>query len=633
MCGIVAYLGFRPDVIDILVTGLERLEYRGYDSAGLAVVDSDNTIQVRKRVGKVAELKKLVTSSPVKGFVGIAHTRWATHGEPNDVNSHPHCSGDGQLAIVHNGIIENEHSLREQLLRKGYTFKSQTDTEVLVQLISDVVKTTGKSIEEAFPQALNAVTGAYGVVLMSAANPDVLLAAKMGSPLILAIADGEFFLGSDATPFLEYTKNVIYLNDGEWVVAKRNGEYHISTLRGVRVFPEVTKLEMDLESIEKGGYPHFMLKEIMEQPLSIANCLRGRLRSHVADGDCQIRLGGLASTFHETQILTCLRNAPRIVIVACGTSFHAGMVGRWLIEELVHVPVEVEYASEFRYRKPVLEDGVVVIAVSQSGETADTLAAVKIARERDLLCLGLVNVVGSSIARETHAGVYLHAGPEIGVASTKAFTAQVTVFAMLALAMAENHTLSRDQTSKYVEQLLQMPALIQNILQPLNDQIKAISQTFRYAQNFLYLGRAHQYAVALEGALKLKEISYIHAEGYPASELKHALIALVENNLPAVFIAMQSDTSFNKLTSNIREYVAHGGVAIGITDDVLSGGSNELDKMCEYVVRLPGTRDMSALLLPLVTVIPLQLLSYHVAVLRGCNVDKPRNLAKAVTVE
>ncbi|PAP77866.1 glutamine--fructose-6-phosphate transaminase (isomerizing) [Rubrivirga marina] len=612
MCGIVGYIGPR-EAGDLLVNGLRRLEYRGYDSAGVAVVNG--SLDVRKKEGKVDALADLLASRPVKGTVGMGHTRWATHGAPCDVNSHPHTSSDGRFAIVHNGIIENYASIKKRLLDKGYTFESETDTEVLARFIEDVQKEAGLDFPEAIRQTLTRVEGAYGIVAVSQDDPDCLVVARNGSPLLLGIGDGEYFVGSDASPFIEFTKNVVYLSDGEMAVIRRDG-YEVFEIEGAPVSKEVHELEWDLEEIAKGGYDHFMLKEIMEQPESVANAMRGRVRP----GEGQIKLGGL------DDVLPQLTAAERIVICACGTSWHAGLVGEYLIERLARVNVEVEYASEFRYRNPVLDpERDVVVVISQSGETADTLAAVRQAQGAGVLAIGLVNAVGSTIARETDAGVYLHAGPEIGVASTKAFTAQVAVLAQIAILLGhERGVLSDEDFETHVEALSKIPEQIQTVLDGA-ELIERMARDYRYASNFLYLGRGVNYPVALEGALKLKEISYIHAEGYPAAEMKHGPIALIDQFMPTVFIATR-DATYDKIISNVEEVVARGGTVIAITDE----GNEGLDELAEYVVEVPKTLDAFE---PLLTVVPLQLLSYHIAVMRGCNVDQPRNLAKSVTVE
>ena len=611
MCGIVGYIGHQQ-AQDLLVTGLQRLEYRGYDSAGVAVV-RDGMLAVRKQKGKVNDLASVFDDAPLAGTLGIAHTRWATHGFPSDDNAHPHINTNGDFALVHNGIIENYAALRERLQQKGYHFRSQTDTEALVHLIDDVRKTTGLSLEEAVRQALTQVVGTYGLAIISAAAPDLLIAARNGSPLILGVGEGEYFIGSDAAPLVEHTRQVVYLNDGEMVVVRRGG-YTVKTTDNVQLTKEIHQLEWDLGEIEKGGYEHFMLKEIMEQPTSLEDCMRGRVSTETNT----ITLGGLI------EVLDQLRAARRIIIAACGTSWHAALVGEYMIEELARIPVEVEYASEFRYRNPVIGEGDVLMVISQSGETADTLAAVREAKRRGALVLGVVNTVGSTIARETDAGVYLHAGPEIGVASTKAFTAQVAVLAMIALKLAEGRTLSDAEHREALRALAAIPDQVRQVL-TLDDQIRQMAQVYRYARNFLYLGRGYNFPVALEGALKLKEISYIHAEGYPAAEMKHGPIALIDQFMPVVVLALK-DNTYAKIVSNIEEVAARQGAVMAITDD----GNGALDDLCEYVIRIPKT---VAFLSPLLSVVPLQLLSYHIALMRGCHVDQPRNLAKSVTVE
>ncbi len=611
MCGIVGYIGHRQ-AQDLLITGLQRLEYRGYDSAGVALVNEEGLV-VRKQKGKVQGLAERLENARLAGTLGIGHTRWATHGVPSDANAHPHTNASGDFALVHNGIIENYAALRERLKQKGYRFRSQTNTEALVHLIDDVRKTTGLPLEEAVRQALTQVVGTYGLVLLSAEDPDLLIAARNGSPLILGVGDGEYFIGSDAAPLVEHTRQVVYLNDGEMVVIRRAG-YEVTTTENVPLTKAIHQLEWDLDEIEKGGYPHFMLKEIVEQPTSLEDCMRGRLSVETHT----IKLGGLI------EVLDQLRKARRIIIAACGTSWHSALVGEYLIEDLARIPVEVEYASEFRYRNPIIQGGDVVLVISQSGETADTLAAVREARRCGALVLGVVNVVGSTIARETDAGVYLHAGPEIGVASTKAFTAQVAVLAMIALKLAEGRTLSDAEIAEYLRALTAIPEQVRQVL-ALDEAIKKMAQVYRYASNFLYLGRGYNFPVALEGALKLKEISYIHAEGYPAAEMKHGPIALIDQFMPVVVLALK-DSTYDKIVSNIEEVVARQGSVIAITDE----GNGDLDDLCEYVIRIPHTEECFS---PLLSVIPLQLLAYHIAVMRGCHVDQPRNLAKSVTVE
>ena len=610
MCGIVGYIGER-EAQDILIKGLSRLEYRGYDSSGVAVVNG--RLETRKKQGKIARLSDDLANKGLEGKLGIGHTRWATHGAPNDINAHPHVSTDGSFALVHNGIIENYTALRNMLTARGYTFESQTDTEVLVRLIEDVVKQTGLTLGKAVRQALSQVKGTYGIALVSEDDPDMLIAARKGSPLILGVGEGEYFLGSDAAPIVEYTRKVVYLNDGELVVIRRKG-FKVYSVDDVKLKKTIHELEWDLEQIEKGGYEHFMLKEIMEQPTALENAMRGR----VYLDEPYVQLGGLLDSIHR------LRAADRIILCACGTSWHAALVGEYLIEAWARIPVEVEYASEFRYRNPILRKGDAVLVISQSGETADTLAAVREAQRQGVPVYGICNTVGSTIARETDAGVYLHAGPEIGVASTKAFTAQVIVLAQLALKLAKEDKLDTAELRKIVAELKAIPAKIAEVLENAA-VVEQIAKTFRYASNFLYLGRGANFPVALEGALKLKEISYIHAEGYPAAEMKHGPIALIDRFMPVVFIAMK-DSTYDKVVSNIEEVAARDGVVIAVTD----APEGELDNLCEHVIRIPQTHEM---LSPLLTVIPLQLLSYYIAVLRGCDVDQPRNLAKSVTVE
>ncbi len=610
MCGIVGYIGERQ-ASDILIKGLSRLEYRGYDSAGIAI--ANGKLEVRKKKGKIVHLSNDLERAGISGKIGIGHTRWATHGTPNDVNAHPHVSSDGTFALVHNGIIENYSALRESLSSRGYKFTSQTDTEVLVRLIEDVQKNTGLSLGKAVRQALSQVEGAYGIALVSGEDSDMLIAARKGSPLLLGIGEGEYFLGSDAAPIIEYTKKVVYLNDGELIIVRRSG-FKVFSVADVALDKTVHELEWDLEQIEKGGYEHFMLKEIMEQPSAVENSMRGRMLDH----DPFVQLGGMMDSIED------LKNASRIILCACGTSWHAALVGEYLIESLARIPVEVEYASEFRYRNPILRDGDAVIVISQSGETADTLAAMKEAQKNNVPVYGICNTVGSTVARETNAGVYLHAGPEIGVASTKAFTAQVSVLTQLALKLSQGRTLGDDELKEYVAEMKAIPAKIQQVLDSA-DYVKEISQIYGHASNFLYLGRGPNFPVALEGALKLKEISYIHAEGYPAAEMKHGPIALIDQSMPVVFLAMQ-DSSYQKVLSNIEEVVARDGIVIAVTDAT----NGDLDGLCEHVIRIPRTKE---LLSPLLSVIPLQLLSYYIAVMRGCDVDQPRNLAKSVTVE
>jgi glucosamine--fructose-6-phosphate aminotransferase (isomerizing) len=610
MCGIVGYIGYR-DAYPILINGLKRLEYRGYDSAGVALLNGD--LNVYKIKGKVADLENFAGEKNLSGNIGMGHTRWATHGVPNDVNAHPHQSNSKNFAIIHNGIIENYSSIKKELISRGYTFTSDTDTEVLVQLIEDIYTNSKVSAEEAVRLALNKVVGAYGIVVICKSEPNQLIAARKGSPIVIGIGEREYFVASDATPLIEFTKEVIYLGEEEVAVIK-NHVIVIKTIQNVVTTPHVETLEMELEALEKGGYDHFMLKEIMEQPRSIADSMRGRFNIETGE----VTLGGLASVKDK------LRDARRLLIVACGTSWHAGLVAEYLFEEYDRIPVEVEYASEFRYRNPVIFPDDVVIAISQSGETADTLAAIRLAKEKGATVLGVCNVVGSSIPRETEAGVYLHAGPEIGVASTKAFTSQVTVLMLMALYIGQLKGTVAKGRNTLVKGLAEIPAQVEKILLQ-NDKIIEIAKLFTDATNFLYLGRGYNFPVALEGALKLKEISYIHAEGYPAAEMKHGPIALIDQNMPVVFIA-PNDLSHDKVITNIQEVKARKGRVIAI----VSEGDQEIKNMAEFVIEIPQTSDA---LQPLLSVIPLQLLSYHIAVMRGCNVDQPRNLAKSVTVE
>jgi glucosamine--fructose-6-phosphate aminotransferase (isomerizing) len=611
MCGIVGYIGAR-NAADVITKGLYRLEYRGYDSAGVAVVNGRLT--TKKCKGKVSTLEKLINSDPLLATVGIGHTRWATHGEPNDINAHPHYSGDHKFALVHNGIIENYDVIKKDLLRKGHVFEGQTDTEVLAHFIEEIQKATGSSFEMAVQAALQQVTGTYGIAVVHEDFPDQIIVARKGSPLLIGVGENEFFVASDASPVIEYTKKVVYLDDGEMAVIRRDG-YDIKTINNQAVNKTVAELAFSLEEIEKGGYPHFMLKEIFLQPESLRDCLRGRIDLVNKD----IVLGGIRDVFEK------LVNAPRIIIAACGTSWHSGLVGEYLIEQLAGIPVEVEYASEFRYRNPIIKPDDVLIAISQSGETADTLAALREAKSKGALVLGICNVVGSTIARETHAGIYTHAGPEIGVASTKAFTAQVAVLTMLALKLAkERKTISAEDFERTLVSLHNLPELIKEIFAQ-EPEIQKIAQLFTYAPNFLYLGRSYNFPVALEGALKLKEISYIHAEGYPAAEMKHGPIALIDQHMPVVVIASAHHIN-EKVISNIQEVKARRGRIIA----VINKGNEEVRKLAEFCIEVPETEDV---LTPLLSVIPLQLLAYHVAVNRGCNVDQPRNLAKSVTVE
>ena len=612
MCGIVAYIGPK-EAYPILIKGLKRLEYRGYDSAGVALLNG--TLNILKKEGKVSDLEMFVGEQNTSGTIGIGHTRWATHGEPCDRNAHPHLSKSGNLALIHNGIIENYGALKTELKSRGYTFKSDTDTEVLLNLIEDIQLAEKISIEEAVRVALNEVVGAYAIVLIEKSNPDKLIAARKGSPLVIGIGKKEFYIASDASPIIEYTKNVVYLNDEEFAVLHRNGEMEIKTLGNIHMTPYIQKLEMDLEKIEKGGYEYFMLKEIYEQPRVILDCMRGRMNAEKG----WIKLGGIS------EFATRINNAKRIIITACGTSWHSGLIAEYLIEELARVPVEVEYASEFRYRNPIVSEQDVIIAISQSGETADTLSAIQIAKERQALIFGICNVIGSSIARASHAGAYTHAGPEIGVASTKAFSAQVTILTLLALQLAQSKgTISESRLRQILYELETIPKKVEDALKT-NDKIIEIAQKYKDAKNFLYLGRGINFPVALEGALKLKEISYIHAEGYPAAEMKHGPIALIDENMPVVFIAT-NQSAHEKIVSNIQEVKARKGKVIAIVLE----GDTIIKELADEIIEIPVTDE---LLSPLVSIVPLQLLSYHIALMRGCNVDQPRNLAKSVTVE
>jgi len=613
MCGIVAYVGKR-DVFPILIKGLTRLEYRGYDSAGVAILNK-NKLNVYKKKGKVNDLTNWVGKKSKSGNIGIGHTRWATHGEPNDINSHPHSSTDGSFAIIHNGIIENYSSLKTELISRGYKFKSQTDTEVVVHLIDDIRKTSGVTIEEAFKLSLNSVVGAYALVLVSKETPNQLLDARKSSPLVIGIGKDEYFLASDATPIIEYTNSVVYLNDGEIAVLNTESGLKVTDLNNEEKNPYIQTLELKLNQIEKEGWDHFMIKEIFEQPRSIYDCFRGRLNS----SEGFVQLGGLKD--YEQQIL----KANKIIFVACGTSWHASQVGEYLIEGLARIPVEVEYASEFRYRNPIINEGDIVIAISQSGETADTLAALELAKSKGALIFGICNVVGSSISRITDAGSYTHAGPEIGVASTKAFTAQVTVLTLLALRLAQlKETINLADFRRILTELETIPEKVKAVLEK-NDVVKEISKIYKDSKNALYLGRGSSFPVALEGALKLKEISYIHAEGYPAAEMKHGPIALIDNEMPVIVIATKG-SSYEKVVSNIQEVKARGGKLIAIVTE----GDKQVSGMVDHIIEIP---EVDENLVPLISTVPLQLLSYHIAVMRGCNVDQPRNLAKSVTVE
>ncbi len=612
MCGIFAYLG-NQQAYPILIKGLKRLEYRGYDSAGVALLDGD--LRLYKVKGKVADLESYISSSNTSGTLGMAHTRWATHGEPNKINAHPHHSPTQNLAIIHNGIIENYAALKKELLMRGYKFQSETDTEVLIHLIEDIKLNEKTSLVNAVQIALKQVIGAYAIVVISKDDPEMIVAARKSSPLVVGIGKEEFFIASDAAPIIEYTSDVVYLNDEEIAIIRRNKPLKIKTISDVEHTPYIEKLVLNLSEIEKGGFEHFMLKEIFEQPRSIRDSMRGRLKLN----EGIVALGGILD--YEQKLV----NAQRIMIVACGTSWHAGLVGEYLLEELARIPVEVEYASEFRYRNPIINEEDVVIAISQSGETADTLAAIELAKSKGAIIIGICNVVGSSIARATHAGSYTHAGPEIGVASTKAFTAQVALLAMLALRLAyKRGILPLSQFYHLLNELNNIPDKVQKTLL-LNEKIKSLAEIFKDSTNALYLGRGYNFPVALEGALKMKEISYIHAEGYPAAEMKHGPIALIDKNMPVVVLATNK-TIYDKVVTNIQEVKARKGIIIAITneDDKIIG------EMADYTIEVPETEEIFS---PLISTIPLQLFSYHIAVLRGCNVDQPRNLAKSVTVE
>ncbi len=613
MCGIVAYIGHR-EAYPIIIKGLKRLEYRGYDSAGVALLTPEKALNIYKKSGKVIDLENESKGKDLHANTGMGHTRWATHGVPNDVNAHPHLSQSGEFAIIHNGIIENYHSLKTALIERGHTFKSETDTEVLIHLIEEVHKNNSVSFEEAVRMTLTQVVGAYAIVILSKSNPNYLIGARKGSPMVVGIGENEHFIASDATPIVEYTRNVIYLNDGELVIIDNNN-LTVKTIDNTIKTPFIQELEINLESIEKGGFEHFMLKEIYEQPRSILDSFRGR--THINDG--AITMAGV-DKFEDK-----LKNVKRIIIVGCGTSWHAGLVGEYLFEDFARVPVEVEYASEFRYRNPVLDETDFVIAISQSGETADTLAALELAKSKGATIFGVCNVVGSSIPRFTDAGAYTHAGPEIGVASTKAFTAQVTALILMALSVAQKRgTLSTQRLRELLIELETIPAKVETTLK-LNDSIKEIAKEFEKSNNALYLGRGYGFPIALEGALKLKEISYIHAEGYPAAEMKHGPIALIDEEMPVVIIATQH-SNYEKVISNIQEVRARKGRVIAIATE----GDEHIKQHADHVIYIPHCEEA---MLPLIASVPLQLLSYHVAVMRGCNVDQPRNLAKSVTVE
>jgi len=615
MCGIVGYIGHR-DAYSVIIKGLHRLEYRGYDSAGIVLYDGKD-LKLSKTKGKVSDLEaKAESEKTTIGKMGMGHTRWATHGVPNDVNSHPHFSNSGKLVIVHNGIIENYEPLKQELMKRGYTFKSDTDTEVLVNLIEDVKKKENCKLGKAVQIALNQVIGAYAIAVIDVENPDEIIVARLGSPLAIGIGEDEFFIASDATPFIEYTSNAIYLEDEEMAIVRLHKPLKVRKIKDDSlVDPYIQELQLNLEQIEKGGYDHFMMKEIYEQPSVIKDTYRGRLLANKGI----IQMSGVEDNLEK------FLNAKRILIVACGTSWHAGLVAEYIIEEFSRIPVEVEYASEFRYRNPIINKDDVVIAISQSGETADTLAAIKLAKENGAFVFGVCNVVGSSISRETHAGAYTHAGPEIGVASTKAFTTQITILTLLALRLAKaKGTMNNSDYQRYLLELELMPEKVQETLQT-NDVAKQIADIYKNATNCLYLGRGYNFPVALEGALKLKEISYIHAEGYPAAEMKHGPIALIDEQMPVIVIAPNKG-HYDKVVSNIQEIKSRSGKIIA----VVTKGDTQVKALADHVIEIPETNEPFT---PLLTTIPLQLLSYHIAVLRGCNVDQPRNLAKSVTVE
>ncbi len=612
MCGIVGYIG-KKDAFPIIIKGLKRLEYRGYDSAGVAVIK--DTLKVFKTKGKVSDLLAITNEKDTSGTIAIGHTRWATHGPPSNENAHPHTSQSKNITLIHNGIIENYNTIKKELIKRGHVFESDTDTEVLTHLIEEIKNQENVSLFEAVRLALSEVIGAYAIAVIDKFNPNEIVVAKKGSPLVIGIGENEYFLASDAAPIIEYTKNVVYLEDGEIASLSLGKEMELKTIDNVTKTPYIQELEMHLEAIEKGGYDHFMLKEIFEQPISIKDSIRGRINYK----EFEIKLGGLQD--YEQKII----NADRIIIVACGTSWHAGLIGEYLFEDLSRISVEVEYASEFRYRNPIISERDVVLAISQSGETADTLAAIKLAKDKGATVLGICNVVGSSIARLSDAGTYTHAGPEIGVASTKAFTAQVSVLILMALMFARKKgTISSTYYRLLVSEMEQIPKYVEELLSS-EEYVKQIAKKFKDARNFLYLGRGYNFPVALEGALKLKEISYIHAEGYPAAEMKHGPIALIDENMPIVVIATKKG-HYEKVVSNIQEVKARNGVVIAI----VSKGDTTVKEIADYVIEIP---DVAEPLVPILSNIPLQILSYHIAVMRGCNVDQPRNLAKSVTVE
>lgn len=614
MCGIVGYIGHR-EAYPILVNGLHRLEYRGYDSAGVALIDSESALNIYKSKGKVNDLESVCSSKNISGSIGIAHTRWATHGEPNDTNAHPHVGNSGNISMVHNGTIESYAVLKEILLNNGYTFQSETDTEVLVCLIEHILISNNCSLYEATRQALQRVVGAFAIAVIDRGNPDTVICARRSSPLAIGLGDDEFFMASDASPIIEYTNRIIYLDDDQIAVIRRGATIEVFNLDNETVSPSVQQIDLDIAQLEKGGYPHFMLKEIMEQPTTIRDCIRGR----IYDNGTKIFLNGV-NHFKEKFL-----NVNRIVIVACGTSWHASLIGKRMFQELAHIPVTVEYASEFRYGTSLLTPNDIVIAVSQSGETADTLAAIKMAHESGAFVYGICNVIGSSISREADTGTYIHVGPEIGVASTKAFTGQVTVLAMLAVAVGNlRGTISDAEVSQIATAISNLPDLIGKTLE-LNEKIEDLSKIYTYVHNFLYLGRGYNYPTALEGALKLKEISYIHAEGYPAAEMKHGPIALIDEMMPTVVIAPQDDLH-DKIISNIQQVKARGGKVIAIINE----NDREISQIADDVLEIPSVPDCIS---PIISSIPLQLLAYHIAIRKGCNVDMPRNLAKSVTVE
>ncbi|WP_343623089.1 glutamine--fructose-6-phosphate transaminase (isomerizing) [Flavobacterium lindanitolerans] len=614
MCGIVGYIGHR-DAYPIIIKGLKRLEYRGYDSAGIMLYDGES-MKVAKTKGKVSDLEEKAKEITINGNIGIGHTRWATHGVPNDVNSHPHLSNSGELVIIHNGIIENYEPLKKELMNRGYTFKSDTDTEVLVNLIEDVQKKDNLKLGKAVQIALNQVVGAYAIAVFDIKKPDEIVVARLGSPLAVGIGEDEYFIASDASPFIEYTSNAIYLEDEEMAIVRKNKSIKVRKIKDDSlVDPYIQELQMNLEQIEKGGYEHFMLKEIYEQPSVIKDTYRGRLLANKGI----VQMAGVEDNIEK------FLNAERIIIVACGTSWHAGLVAEYIFEEFARIPVEVEYASEFRYRNPIINPKDVVIAISQSGETADTLAAIKLAKEKGAFVFGVCNVVGSSISRETNAGAYTHAGPEIGVASTKAFTTQITILTLISLRLAKaKGTMSNSDFHRYLQELEAIPEKVAEALAT-NDIAKTIASIYKDAPNCLYLGRGYNFPVALEGALKLKEISYIHAEGYPAAEMKHGPIALIDEKMPVIIVAPKQG-HYDKVVSNIQEIKSRSGKIIA----VVTKGDTQVKELADHVIEIPDTAEA---LTPLLTTIPLQLLSYHIAVMRGCNVDQPRNLAKSVTVE